>query len=193
MAALIAPASKIIIPNVGLNPTRTGLLDALVQMGADIQITGLNKSGGEPVGTLAVQSSRLHGTEICGGLVVRMIDEFPIFAVAAAFAGGKTLVRDATELRYKESDRIGKLCQELFKLGVDIKETEDGFIIDGGKLLSGGEVISHGDHRLAMSLMVAGLGTAKPVTIQGAQVVRESFPEFVKIFKKLGANLIFEE
>ena len=129
VAALITPGSKISIPDVGLNPTRTGLLDVLQQMGANIEISEEHIQGGEPVGTLTITESELHGIEVGGELVVRMIDEFPIFAVAAAYARGKTIVRNAEELRFKESDRIGRLCAELFKLGVDIQETEDGFII----------------------------------------------------------------
>ena len=192
VAALITPSSKIIIPNVGLNATRTGLLDALIRMGADIFISETGESGGEPTGTLTVQSSNLQSAEISGGLVVRMIDEFPIFAIAAAYASGKTVVRDAAELRYKESDRIGKLCSELVHLGVDIAETEDGFIIDGGKGFMGGEAAPHGDHRLAMSMMVGGLGSSQPVRILGAEVAGESFPDFAGVLKQLGAILKIE-
>jgi 3-phosphoshikimate 1-carboxyvinyltransferase len=122
-------------------------------------------------------------------MVVRMIDEFPIFAVAAAYARGATLVRDAAELRYKESDRIGKLCGELQKLGIDIRETDDGFIIHGNGEVKGGEVRSYGDHRLAMSLMVAGLGAHGHVSVEGAEMAGESFPDFMRIIKALGANM----
>ncbi len=144
---------------------------------------------GEPVADLTVCASKLQGGQVSGDLVVRMIDEFPAFAVAAAYAQGTTLVRDAAELRLKESDRISALCAELRKLGVDAAEREDGFAIQGGRPLQGGEVHPQGDHRLAMSLALAGLASQAPVRVLQAQILRESFPEFPLILQALGADL----
>lgn len=189
VAALITQDSEIIIRNVGLNPTRTGLIDALLSMGADLLIQPTADQCGEPVGDIYIKSSTLHSTEISGSQVVRMIDEFPVFAVAAAFASGTTRVSQAEELRYKESDRISALCNELRKLGVDISETSDGFLVTGGKPLYGGLVEPHGDHRLAMSLTVAGLGCKDKVSVKDAQIINESFPEFIPILQSLGATL----
>lgn len=190
VAGLVVPGSLVELRNVGLNPTRTGLLDALLAMGADIQILAQDVQGGEPTGTLLVKNSKLKGIEIHGDLVVRMIDEFPIFAVAAACAQGSTIVRDSTELRHKESDRIGCLAAELQKLGVSIEEQEDGFAIEGcGGLPHGGLVQTHGDHRLSMALTVAGLAAPGPVLVQDGNIYRESFPEFVRILNRLGAGI----
>lgn len=192
VAACITPGSDITLCGVGLNPTRTGLLDALGTMGADVQFSLQEEHQGEPVGTIRVRYAPLRGTQISGALVVRMIDEFPIFAVAASCAGGQTTVSQAEELRHKESDRIHALCTELGKLGVAISETGDGFVIQGGGLPQGGNVESHGDHRLAMALSVAGLASHNPVTVQGGQMVTESFPEFINKFHDLGADIKIE-
>jgi len=189
VAALITPGSHVVLRNVGLNPTRTGLLDALRSMGADIVITHQSQRSGEPAGDLTVRSSLLHGGQVSGDLVVRMIDEFPAFAVAAACAQGTTLVQDAAELRLKESDRISALCGELRKLGVQAIEHPDGFEIHGGRPFQGGEVDPHGDHRLAMSLALAGLVAQAPVRVLGAEIIGESFPEFPTLLQVLGASL----
>lgn len=189
VAALITPGSEILIQDVGLNPTRTGLIEALKSMGADLVIQPGPDQGGEPCGDLVVRHSVLHGAEIAGNLVVRMIDEFPVFAVAAACAMGTTIVRDAQELRYKESDRISALCGELRSLGVDVEEMPDGFIMYGGCPMNGGLVNPHGDHRLAMALAVAGLAAQQPVSIYGAEIIAESFPEFEPILVDLGAQI----
>jgi 3-phosphoshikimate 1-carboxyvinyltransferase len=189
VAALVTPGSKITIPGVGLNPTRTGLLDALRAMGGRIEVQNQTECCGEPVGDLVVRHSHLRGTEIAGPLVVRMIDEFPVFAVAAAFASTPTVVREATELRYKESDRITVLCQELRALGVSVIEHPDGFALPGGSPPLGGEVNPHGDHRLAMSLVVAGLASARTVQVNGAEIIDESFPDFVATLRGLGAEV----
>lgn len=189
VAALITPGSSILIKDVGLNPTRTGLLDALLAMGADIRIQKPSTRSGEPVGNLLVQSSKLQGCTIHGEQVVRMIDEFPIFAVAAAYADGVTTVSDATELRVKESDRITSLCSELRKLGVTILEKPDGFVIEGGQPIQGGTIDPHGDHRLAMSLAVAGLAARGKVEIERAEIIQESYPEFIPTLQALGADI----
>jgi 3-phosphoshikimate 1-carboxyvinyltransferase len=189
VAALIVPGSEITLEGVGLNPTRTGLIDALLAMGADIRVVEKGLQCGEPVGDLTARYSRLEAAQVRGDLVVRMIDEFPVFAVAAAFARGRTVVTEAGELRYKESDRIGALCGELGAIGVEAEETADGFMIRGGHRLSGGGVDPHGDHRLAMSLAVAGLASRNPVKVPQAEIIDESFPGFVKTLRSLGANL----
>jgi 3-phosphoshikimate 1-carboxyvinyltransferase len=189
VAALITPGSDIRIKNAGLNPTRTGLLDALASMGAQIEINNLAERSGEPVGDLRIQHQPLHGATVDGALVVRMIDEFPAFAIAAACAQGVTTVRQAAELRYKESDRITALGQELGALGVAFQDMPDGFSIQGGEPVQGGTVASHGDHRLAMSLLLAGIAGGKPVTVQDTDIISESFPDFVGVLGELGAEL----
>ncbi len=195
VAATITPGSEVLIPGVGLNPTRTGLLDALRSMGADIQVLNAGEQAGEPVGDLLVRAAspsadltaRLRAAEVSGELVVRMIDEFSVFGAAAACALGTTTVRDAAELRYKESDRISTLCQELGALGIATTETADGFTIEGGQP-SGGQTQAHGDHRLAMAMLVAGLAAKGPVTVDGAEMIHESFPGFVETLCALGAD-----
>ena len=189
VAALITPGSEIHLRNVGLNPTRTGLLDVLADMGAEITIEPHGDQQGEPVGDLTVRSSVLHGTQVSGPLVVRMIDEFPAFAVAAAFAQGLTEVSQAEELRLKESDRISMLCRELASLGVQVSEAPDGFTIQGGVLPQGGQVDVHSDHRLAMSLALVGLAGQGLVTVRGAEMIAESFPEFIEVLRGFGARL----
>ncbi len=186
VAALVTPGSEVMLRNIGLNPTRTGLLDVLLEMGGDIVFSSREQNG-EQVGDLRVRHSRLHGAEIAGDLVVRMIDEFPIFAVAAAYANSPTLVRNAEELRFKESDRITALCQELRSVGVEIEETPDGFRMPGKTPPCGGRADAHGDHRLAMSLAVAGLASEAPLGVSGAEMTGESFPGFLEALQKLGA------
>lgn len=189
VAALITPGSHILIQGVLLNPTRTGLLDALQAMGADLRVTSRGEAGGESVGDIEAAYSRLRGVEISGDLVVRMIDEFPAFAVAAAYAQGRTLVRQAQELRHKESDRISAMCAELRRLGARVAEHEDGFSLEGTGRLQGGDVQAHGDHRLAMALAVAGMAADGPVKVDGAEIVAESFPDFTGALNGLGASL----
>lgn len=192
VAALITPGSAITLQGVGLNPTRTGLLDALNQMGANLQITDQSELHGEPVGNLSIRYSQLRGTQVAGSLVVRMIDEFPAFAIAAACAQGQTIVNQAGELRHKESDRIAVLCQGLSALGVEVQELIDGFILSGGGIPGGGVVDTHNDHRLAMALTVAGLASQEPVTVLNAEIAAESFPGFISCLESLGANVEIE-
>lgn len=190
-AALLIPRSDIVIRDIGLNPTRTGLIDALIAMGAaiDSQITG--ESYGEPIGDLRVQASKLHGTRIDGPLVVRMIDEFPIFAIVAAMADGLSVVADAEELRFKESDRIAVLSKELKGIGVDIEEMPDGFRIRGRRKLKGGvSVKSHGDHRLGMAFCIASLIADEPILLEDAEIIDQSFPEFSRHLEELGAQVL---
>jgi 3-phosphoshikimate 1-carboxyvinyltransferase len=187
-AALILPGSKLVLENVGLNPTRTGIIQVFKKMGGNIQITDVTDTAGEPTGTITVTASELNGIEISGETVVKMIDEFPALSAAAVYAKGTTVVRDAEELRHKESDRISRLCQELKKLGAQVEEQPDGFIITGQPQLKGGIVTSHGDHRLAMALTIAGLRTEKETVISQAEMIRESFPNFLSILISLGAK-----
>ncbi len=188
VAALIIPGSHIHLKNIGINPTRTGLLDALIQMGASVRIHNERLVANEPVADLELQSSQLKAIEIAGDLVVRMIDEFPIFAIAATQAQGKTVVRDATELRVKETDRIATVVAELRKLGASIVERPDGFEITGPVKLQGAAVSSHGDHRLAMALFVAGLIARDSIFIDDVACAADSFPGFLETMQSLGAE-----
>jgi 3-phosphoshikimate 1-carboxyvinyltransferase len=192
VAALITPGSHIVIQEVGLNPTRTGLIEVLQGMGAEIQVMAIGERHGEPLGDLSVRHSTLRGVSVSGEAVVRMIDEFPAFAIAAAFARGDTVVSQAEELRHKESDRIGALCQELNVLGGDAVETQDGFVIHGMGGLKGGSVDAHGDHRLAMALALAGLAAQEPVIVNGAEAYYESFPDYPQVLQLLGAEVSVE-
>lgn len=189
VAALISPGSEVRLNNVGLNPTRTGLLEALRNMGAEIEIYPHPEQAGEPNGDLLVRHSSLQATRVSGSLVVQMIDEFPAFALAAAFARGETCVSEAQELRHKESDRISMLVGELRNLGILAAENPDGFTIRGGAFPQGGHVEAHGDHRLALALSLAGLAGQNPVSVHGAQVLAESFPEFPAALRQLGAHV----
>jgi 3-phosphoshikimate 1-carboxyvinyltransferase len=188
-AAALVPNSEVTVKDVGVNDTRTGILDALVAMGGDVCVANVREVNGEFIADITVKSSELHGITIAGDLVVRMIDEFPIFAVLASQAPGETIVREAEELRMKESDRIGSLASELRKFGVQIEERPDGFAISGPTRLHGAVLDSHGDHRLAMSLAVAGLIAVDEITITRAEAYRESFPNFVDLLQGLGGTV----
>jgi len=191
-AALITPGSEILLRGVGLNPTRTGLMLALQEMGADIKVLDQWEEAGEPAGDIRVAYSELSGGRVSGQRVVEMIDEFPIFAVAASFANGITEVMDASELRLKESDRIQMLCAELCKQGVNVREKTDGFTVLGNGHVSGGAVAEpHGDHRLAMSLAILGLNARQPVLVSKAQILAESYPEFPEVLRALGADVLY--
>lgn len=182
VAASIVPESDFRLEKVGINPTRTGILDALRAMGAQIDASAETEAAGEPIADLRVRSAALRGTAVAGDLVVRMIDEFPAFMIAAACAQSETVVRDAAELRTKESDRIAIMTAELRALGVDIEEFPDGFRIRGtGRIPGGATVQAHGDHRVAMSLALAALVAEAPVTIEGFEILNESFPEFPRV------------
>ncbi|GAB2578806.1 3-phosphoshikimate 1-carboxyvinyltransferase [Dyella jejuensis] len=188
VAASIVPGSMLRLPAVGLNPRRTGLLEALQLMGADIRIEKRGESGGEAVGDLVVRHAPLHGIELPETLVPDMIDEFPALFIAAAMARGRTVVRGAAELRVKESDRIATMAAGMRALGVRIEETPDGAIIDGGAIAAGG-VDSHGDHRIAMSFAVAGLVAQGAVTIRDCANVATSFPGFLDLANGCGFAL----
>jgi 3-phosphoshikimate 1-carboxyvinyltransferase len=188
VAASIVPGSVLRLPAVGLNPRRTGLLQALRLMGADIAIERTREAGGEPVGDLVVRHAPLHGVELPEALVPDMIDEFPALFIAAAVASGKTVVRGAAELRVKESDRIATMASGLRTLGATVEETPDGAIIHGGRL-GGGTVASHLDHRIAMSFAVAGLVAGAPVRIDDCGHVATSFPGFLELANGCGFAL----
>jgi 3-phosphoshikimate 1-carboxyvinyltransferase len=189
VAALLVPGSDMKITGIGLNPTRTGLLDVLAEMGGDITIEEQYEQGGEPVGTLRVRASGLEATSIGGERVVRAIDELPILALAATQTSGETVIRDAAELRVKEVDRIALVAQELRKLGAEIEEKHDGMIINGPTPLTGAPVHSHGDHRLGMALAVAGLVAGGETRVEDAACIDDSFPGFARTLAYLGAEL----
>lgn len=185
MAAILCPDSEIIIKNVGINPTRAGILEAMASMGAQVSLEHRREESGEPVADLHVRSSQLKGGDFGGDLIVRMLDEIPLMAMAATQADGETRIRDAAELRVKETDRISATVSELRKLGAQVEELDDGMIIAGGSKLAGGECQSHGDHRMAMSLAVAGLISESGVTIHDVSCVNTSFPGFWQMLSSL--------
>jgi 3-phosphoshikimate 1-carboxyvinyltransferase len=179
VAGAIVPDSNLLITNVGINPTRTGILEALAMMEADIEPVNKRVVAGEPVADLRVRHSKLKACEISGDLIPRLIDEIPILAVAAAFAEGKTVIKDAAELRVKESDRLAVMATELGKMGANITELSDGLEIIGGNELKGVEVDSFTDHRIAMSLAIAALTASGQTTIYRAEAASISYPSFV--------------
>ena len=186
VAALIVPNSKIILKNVGLNPTRTGILDVIKKMGGNIEILDKKIISGEDVGDIKIAYSNLKACTIEGNMIPRLIDELPAIAILATQAEGTTIVKDAQDLRNKESDRIKTVVNELQKLGADIEETQDGFIINGKTQLKGGcELETYHDHRLAMSFYIAGLICQKPICIKDFEWVNISFPEFEKLFNTI--------
>lgn len=186
VAGLIVPNSKIILKNVGLNPTRTGIIEVAEKMGGNIEILDKRNISGEDVGDIQISYSDLKACTIEGEIIPRLIDELPVIAVLATQAKGTTIIKDAQDLRNKESDRIKAVVTELKKIGADIEETPDGFIINGKTNLKGDtEVETYHDHRLAMSLYVAGLICDKPIAINGFEWVDISFPEFDKLFNSL--------
>lgn len=185
VAGLIVPGSELLLKNVGVNPTRSGVIDILQAMGGKIELLNQREISGEPVADLLVRSSELKGIEIGGDLVPRAIDEFPVVSVAAAFADGLTTISDAKELRVKETDRIAAMCETLGKLGADIEPLEDGMRIVGGKPLHGGEVESFGDHRIAMSMAVAALAAESGVAINDTACTATSFPNFWELLTEI--------
>lgn len=189
-AAALLPGSDVHIMDVGLNPTRTGILDVMRHMGAVIAVEDMEEQSGEPIGMLCVCGSQLRAIHIAGDLVVRSMDELPILAVVATQAEGETVISDAAELRVKETDRIGLLTNELRKLGAEIEEMADGMIISGPVRLHGAEVSSHGDHRLGMALTVAGLVAEGETVVHGAGCIDDSFPAFAETLASLGAEIV---
>lgn len=189
VAASIIPKSHITIVGVGVNPTRTGIVDALQEMGANIVYRNEREQSGEPVADIEVRHAELRGTTFGGEAIVTMIDELPVLAVAASQADGRTIVKDAGELRVKETDRIATTVSELRKMGVNIEPTAEGFIVEGPTQLMGGSVESHGDHRLAMATAVAAMAAHGPTSVYGADVTADSFPGFEYTLQALGADL----
>ena len=185
VAAAIAPEANLSIRNVGINPTRAGILQVLAGMGAQISLENERDVAGEPVADVRVQSSSLQGCEIGGALIPSLIDEIPILAVAAAVATGTTVIRDAAELRVKESDRLAAMATELSRMGVRVEERPDGLEIWGGSQLQGAMVDSHNDHRIAMSLAIAALQAKGVTTIRGAECIGISYPDFVATLQQL--------
>ena len=185
VAAAVHPDARIVIRDCGINPTRTGIIDVLLAMGARLEIDHERLEAGEPLADIVVESSELKGIEVSGDIIPRLIDEIPVLAVAGCIAKGKTVIRGAGELRVKESDRIATVVNELSRLGARIEPLPDGMAIYGGRLLSGAEVESHLDHRLAMSLAVAGLIAKGETTISHAQVAKVSYPAFWQTLQQI--------
>jgi 3-phosphoshikimate 1-carboxyvinyltransferase len=188
VGASIAPGSDLTLTGVGINPTRTGVVDILRAMGADIEVARRREEGGEPVADLRVRGRPLRGIEIPEALVPLAIDEFPVLFVAAACAEGVTTLRGAAELRVKESDRIGVMAAGLGALGIDARPSDDGMTVVGGTL-RGGRIDSHGDHRIAMAFAIAGLRADAPVTVSDCANVDTSFPGFVASAASCGLRI----
>lgn len=186
VAGLIIPGSELTIKNVGINPTRDGILRVCLAMGADIRMENIRTAGKEPVADITVRAGSLHGTVIEGDMIPTLIDEIPAIAVLACFADGTTVIRDAQELKVKESNRIDVMVRQLASMGADIEATDDGMIIRGGRQLHGAVIDSHMDHRVAMSFAVAGMNCDGVTDIRGAECVNISYPGFFEDFEKLG-------
>ncbi|MEE9494082.1 MAG: 3-phosphoshikimate 1-carboxyvinyltransferase [Gammaproteobacteria bacterium] len=188
VGACIAPDSDLLLEQVGINPTRTGILQILELMGADIQLLNQRQTGGEPVADIRVKTSALKGIHIPAELVPLAIDEFPVLFVAAACAEGETVLTGAEELRVKESDRIQVMADGLTALGIDARPTADGMVIQGGKL-RGGQVVSQGDHRIAMAFAMAALRATSTIVIDDCANVRTSFPDFISLASAAGLRV----
>ena len=190
VAGLIVPEARVTVEDVGVNPTRTGLLDVLEAMGARIgrQTPGAGAEGGEPWASLTVTSGALRGAAVGGVLIPRLIDEVPVLAVAALVSAGRTVISDASELRVKESDRIAAIARQLGRMGARIEERADGMVIEGGTKLRGAHVESGGDHRMAMALAVAGLIADGETVIEDAACVATSFPRFAETVNRLAGE-----
>jgi 3-phosphoshikimate 1-carboxyvinyltransferase len=190
-AALIVPGSDIAIPGVMLNPRRVGLYSTLMEMGANITVAGKRESGGETIGDLRVRHSALRGIDVPASRAPSMIDEYPILAVAAAFAEGRAVMRGLEELRVKESDRLAAIVAGLRALGVTVEEFEDGLAIEGqgaDGVRGGAHIETHLDHRIAMAFLVAGLGSKQAVTVDDVSMIATSFPDFEQHMRSLGAD-----
>jgi 3-phosphoshikimate 1-carboxyvinyltransferase len=187
VSALIVPGSEVELPAILLNPRRTGLIQTLLEMGADIEIKNRRSSGGEEIGDLVVRHSELRGIEVPPERAPSMINEYPILAVAAAFASGKTTMRGLEELRVKESDRLEAVARGLKANGVKYEIEGDDLIVQGGAVPGGGVVTTHMDHRIAMAFLTMGLASEKPVTVDDVTIIATSFPEYQDLMKGLGA------
>jgi len=184
VAASIVPGSDLLIRNVGVNPTRTGIIDVLTSMGADIMLERPREQAGEPVADIRVRHRKLRAVEIGGAMIPRAIDEIPVLSVAAAYAEGTTVIKDAAELRVKESDRIATMAAELGKMGVPIRELPDGMEITGRDTFEGAACESHGDHRIAMSMAVAGLAARGETVVRDTDWIDTSFPGFERLLRQ---------
>lgn len=189
VAALITPGSDIIVENVMMNPTRTGLFDCLTEMGGHVQANNFRKSGGEVIADIHVKYSKLHGITVPPERAASMIDEYPILAVAASVASGTTIMDDIGELRVKESDRITATAELLSANGVKVDELENGLKVTGGPVIGGGTVTTHHDHRIAMSALILGCVADAPVSIDDASMIATSFPTFFDLMRGLGADI----
>jgi 3-phosphoshikimate 1-carboxyvinyltransferase len=178
VAAAIVPNSEIVLKNVGLNPTRTGIIEIMNKMGANLEISQNEVDSFEPAGDITVKTSSLRGTVVEGDVIPRLIDEIPIIALLATQAEGTTIIKDASELKVKETNRIDTVVQELTKLGASIEATDDGMIIHGGTTLTGGKVSSHGDHRIGMMLAIASLLSKDKVELENPDAISVSYPNF---------------
>ncbi len=185
VAASIVPGSELLIKNVGVNPTRTGIIDVLTDMGADITLANQREQAGEPVADITVRYRKLRAVQIKGDVIPRAIDEMPVLSVAAAYAQGKTVIQGAAELRVKESDRIATMAAELRKMGAEVTEFPDGMEITGMGRLRGARCESHGDHRIAMSLAIAGLAAEGETIVRDAGWIDTSFPGFERLLKRV--------
>jgi 3-phosphoshikimate 1-carboxyvinyltransferase len=185
VAAAIVPNSQVTLTGVGMNPTRSGIIDVLREMGASLTVTNEKVVCGEPIADLAIETSQLRGVEISGEIIPRLIDEIPVIAVLATQANGKTVIKDAEELKVKETNRIDTVVSELTKLGAQVEATEDGMIIHGSQQLTGGEVDSYGDHRIGMAMAVAGLISEEEVLIKRSEAISVSYPTFFEDIEKL--------
>lgn len=185
VGAILLPGSHIRLSGVGLNPTRTGVIDILKRMGAEIEIENLREENNEPLGDIIVRGSRLKGITIGGEIIPRVIDELPILAIAATKASGRTIIKDAQELRVKETDRIRALSTNLSKMGGEVEEREDGLVIQGACQLKGARIDSFGDHRMAMALVIAGLIARGGTIVSNTECIKTSFPEFEEILNRL--------
>jgi 3-phosphoshikimate 1-carboxyvinyltransferase len=189
-AALIVPGSEIRVPGVSRNPTRDGFYVTLLEMGADLSFENQRSEGGEPVADLVVRHSALKGVEVPADRAASMIDEFPILSVVAAFASGKTVMNGVAELRVKESDRIDAMARGLEANGVRVEETRDSMTVHGATgVPGGGTAVTHLDHRIAMSFLILGLAADNPVSVDDASPITTSFPDFVPLMTRLGADL----
>ncbi|RAK09854.1 3-phosphoshikimate 1-carboxyvinyltransferase [Halanaerobium saccharolyticum] len=185
-AGLLAEQGELLIKNVGINQTRSGFLEVVEAMNGKIELRNKRDQGGEPTADILVKPSKLQGTEVSGGIIPRLIDEIPIISVLAVFADGKTVIKDAEELRVKETDRIMAVVKEFKKLGIEIIENEDGMEISGPQTVKGGiEVESYHDHRIAMSLAVLALNTENGITIKGSEIIATSFPNFKELLAEV--------
>jgi 3-phosphoshikimate 1-carboxyvinyltransferase len=184
-AVMMVPGSSLLIENVGLNPTRTGIIDVVRAMGGSVELVNERVVNEEPVADLSVTYAELNGVEIGGEMIPRLIDEVPVIAVMATQAKGKTVIRDAQELKVKETDRIATVVSELSKLGAKVTPTDDGMIIEGPTPLTGSRIDSRGDHRIGMAMAIAGLAAAGETWIENDEAIAVSFPNFAQILAEI--------